>query len=104
MDPGDAIAWHKDMNFRLDRQGITTGPPKEYNLQVQVNMGCPDDALAGLREYNLQVQVNKDCNDKALKRWAPNTVAKALISVDSDMAPDQIREALLEGILEELKD
>ncbi|KAI9829725.1 MAG: hypothetical protein M1826_005468 [Phylliscum demangeonii] len=56
---GTRRSWLKDQNLPQDLQGPTTGPPQEYNLQVQVNA--------------------------------------------NDMSADQIREALIEGILEELE-
>ncbi|KAI9808967.1 MAG: hypothetical protein M1826_003945 [Phylliscum demangeonii] len=49
--------------------------------------------------YNIQVQVNREHVDPALKQYSPNTVAKALIPVNGDTTPDQIRQALIDGII-----
>ncbi|RTE80230.1 hypothetical protein BHE90_005228 [Fusarium euwallaceae] len=51
---------YKDANYRLDNQGLTTGDPQRYNLQVQVNRE---------RETTLST----------LKREVGKTVATALV-------------------------
>ncbi|KAI9834283.1 MAG: hypothetical protein M1826_004207 [Phylliscum demangeonii] len=77
-------SWHKDKNMRFDTQGLTTAGPDQA--------------------YNIQVQVNRKHVDETLNTWSPNTVAKALIPVKGDMTPDQIWQALIDGIIAVLKE
>ena len=37
--PSKSCTIHSDLNYRLDVQTITTGPPKAWNLQIQANKG-----------------------------------------------------------------
>ena len=37
---------HHDDNFRLDFQGLTTDPPQQYNLQIQIQKGTKIKTLS----------------------------------------------------------
>ncbi|RSL71773.1 hypothetical protein CEP53_001349 [Fusarium sp. AF-6] len=64
---------YKDANYRLDNQGLTTGDPQRYSLQVQVT------------------------TLSTLKREVGKTVATALVPTAEDWTPDMIRNELLEN-------
>ena len=67
---------YSDANFRLDNQGTTTATensPKMYNLQIQVNH-YPDI--------------------RSLKALAPQSVAKALVSIDASWIASQVKDEL----------
>ncbi|KAI1425279.1 hypothetical protein F5Y12DRAFT_714322 [Xylaria sp. FL1777] len=69
--PSVAGTIYKDQNFRLDMQGLTTGKPQSYNLQIQVN---------------------KETSISTLKKVAPTTVAgPVLVPKDKTPGPDDIR-------------
>ncbi|KAJ1713090.1 hypothetical protein AFGD_005267 [Aspergillus flavus] len=69
---------HRDTNFRLDNQGLTTGDPQYYNLQVQIN---------------------NQTTISTLKRVKGETVAHTLVPADGSWTPEQIRQALLANTL-----
>ncbi|KAK4118878.1 hypothetical protein N657DRAFT_637728 [Parathielavia appendiculata] len=61
---------HKDIDLRLDMQGITNND--EWNLQIQVNYGCKTTSL---------------------KPYAPDTVAgPVLVSRTAPLTPEEIRQ------------
>ncbi|KAF1840892.1 uncharacterized protein K460DRAFT_294471 [Cucurbitaria berberidis CBS 394.84] len=64
---------YTDRYCRLDVQGLTSDEPQQFNLQVQVNNGCPNTTMA------------------KLKPW---TVAFCLAPMDEPWTPAQIKEAL----------
>ncbi|KAF1940272.1 hypothetical protein EJ02DRAFT_406725 [Clathrospora elynae] len=65
--PNSCGTLFKDQDFRLDMQGMTSGSPKNYNLQVQIN------------------------NETSF------TVAKALAPEDESMTPAQIKSTLIDS-------
>ncbi|KAL2678539.1 hypothetical protein Neosp_009287 [[Neocosmospora] mangrovei] len=69
---------YSNTHYRLDHQGLTSGDPKMYNLQVQVNRGTTISIL---------------------KREVGKTVATALVPVAGDWTPDMIREELLQNCM-----
>jgi hypothetical protein len=50
------------------------------------------------KNYNLQVQINKETSITSLKKSAPATVAMVLVPEDMTMTPEQIRDALIADI------
>ncbi|TEY35181.1 hypothetical protein BOTCAL_0600g00070 [Botryotinia calthae] len=63
---------HKNTDFRLNMQGMTTGDPKKHNLQVQVNK----ETVA------------------ILKKVAPKTVASLLVLQDDPPSAETIKKGL----------
>ncbi|CDM35464.1 hypothetical protein DTO013E5_8051 [Penicillium roqueforti] len=64
----------KDVNFRLDMQGLTSGRPQYYNLHVQINKGTTITSL---------------------KRETGKSVAKALVPMDGSWSAQKIRGKLI---------
>lgn len=66
---------YQNQDFRLDNQGLTSGDP---------------------RSYNLQIQANKESSNKALRKLKGRTVAGPVFSpVDDPKTPENIRELFL---------
>ncbi|KAM0414694.1 hypothetical protein ACHAPT_013456 [Fusarium lateritium] len=74
---------YKDVNYRLDNQGLTTGEPKFNNLKVQVN-----------RETTLGT-LDRETAFSALQREAGKTVVTALVPLEGGWTPDMSRDELL---------
>jgi hypothetical protein len=62
-----------DRLCRLDCQGVTSDEPKHFNMQVQVNNGCPDTTMRKLKPY---------------------TVAWCLVPIDNPWTAQQTKDAL----------
>ncbi|KAI9805041.1 MAG: hypothetical protein M1826_004788 [Phylliscum demangeonii] len=78
-----------------------------YANRVDLSNGLTDVLLHQYRELSFdwwEVQVNRKHVDEALDEWYPITVAKALITVKGDTTPDQIRQALIDGIITDMKE
>ncbi|KAF8448151.1 hypothetical protein BGX38DRAFT_1093445 [Terfezia claveryi] len=80
--PGAAGTIVSDENFRLDMQGLTSGKPQKFNLQVQINS---------------QTSIS------TIKKLAPKTVATYLTPTDNPGTPAQIRAGLINGTIPQLK-
>ncbi|CDF35198.1 unnamed protein product [Chondrus crispus] len=61
---------HTDTDFRLDLQGMTSGTPKMYNLQIQINRGTQLSTL---------------------KKFSPGTVSTVLAPIDPAMSAADIK-------------
>ncbi|KAI0490146.1 hypothetical protein F4859DRAFT_523957 [Xylaria cf. heliscus] len=76
--PSDTTIY-SNTNFRLDMQGITSGSPRCYNLQIQVN-------------YATKITT--------LKKAAPQTVAgPVFVEVNTTGVPAEIRRRFLDMML-----
>ncbi|RPA96360.1 hypothetical protein L873DRAFT_1773052 [Choiromyces venosus 120613-1] len=72
------LIWYNNC-FRLDMQGLTSGVPKKYNLQIQANRG------SGVT---------------TVEKLAPDTVAgPVLIGVEDEVTPQEVRDMFLQKLL-----
>ncbi|KAI1788568.1 hypothetical protein LXA43DRAFT_633266 [Ganoderma leucocontextum] len=90
---------YQDSDFRLDMQGVST--PSELSSQSVVEW-CGSHCLflqmtsGEPKRYNLQVQINKQTTISTLKKHQPATVAIYLANKTD--SPATIRQGLLSGM------
>ena len=83
--PGKPCTIHSDLNYRLDMQTITTGPPKAWNLQIQANKG---PKKRGKSSRSSAHQAAEKGTRKA------GSIAMILVPVDDPWSPAEIKQAL----------
>jgi hypothetical protein len=98
---------YKDTNFRLDMQGVCNKLFLRSALTPSVkdcaccacSLTSPEYMTSGTpKNYNLQVQINNETTITSLKKMAPQTVTFALVPEDMSMTPRQIKDALIADI------